>query len=69
MIEFTVPNMTCGHCVSRVTRALKELDPSARVEIDLCMQRVRIQSGETKESLTATLTEVGYPPAQATQQV
>ena len=62
-MEFQVGGMTCGHCVSRVTRALKELDPSARVEIDLGLQRVRIQSSETKESLAATLTEVGYPPA------
>ncbi|MFN7610754.1 MAG: heavy-metal-associated domain-containing protein [bacterium] len=54
--------------MSRVTRALKELDPSARVEIDLGMQRVRIQSGETKESLAATLAEAGYPPAQAAQE-
>jgi copper chaperone len=65
MIELTLPNMTCGHCVSRVTRALKALDPAAKVEVDLGQQRVKIQSDVPKEAITAALADAGYSPAEA----
>ena len=35
MIELRVEGMTCGHCVSAVTRAVKALDPEAHVQVDL----------------------------------
>ena len=35
MIEFRVEGMTCGHCVSAVTRAVKAVDPEANVRVDL----------------------------------
>ena len=31
MIEFTVNDMTCGHCASTITKAVKEVDAAARV--------------------------------------
>ena len=33
MLELTLPTMTCGHCVSVVTKAIKQTDPRALVEI------------------------------------
>ena len=35
MIEFTVNDMTCGHCASTITKAVKEVDAASRCEIDL----------------------------------
>ncbi len=35
MLEFKLPDMTCGHCVGAVTQALKEADPAATVVVDL----------------------------------
>lgn len=35
MIELHVDGMTCGHCVSAVTRAVKSVDPQANVQVDL----------------------------------
>jgi len=40
MITFEVNDMTCGHCVSSITRAVKALDPAAKVQIDLAAHRV-----------------------------
>ena len=44
MLQLTVSDMTCGHCVSTVTKALKQADPQARVEIELKTQRVSVVS-------------------------
>jgi copper chaperone len=65
VIEFQLPDMTCGHCVKAVTQALREVDPEARVEIDLPAHRVRVESTRPRETLAAALAEAGYQPALA----
>jgi copper chaperone len=61
MIEFDVQDMSCGHCVSAVTKALKTVDPQARVEVDLPGHKVRVESTEDRQTLAEALTEAGYP--------
>ncbi len=63
MIEFKLPDMTCGHCASRVTQALKQADPACEVRIDLRAQQVQVRSAEDRETLSAALAEAGYTPA------
>lgn len=63
MFEFDVKDMSCGHCASTITKALKELDPQAKVEVDLDTRKVRVESSEDRASLVETLTEAGYPPS------
>lgn len=60
MFELNVPEMTCGHCASTINKAVKELDPTARVEFSLGEHRVRIASSATREELIAALAEAGY---------
>ena len=43
MIAFKVSDMTCGHCVSTITKALKATDAQAKVEIDLTNRRVQVK--------------------------
>ena len=62
MIEFTIESMSCGHCVSVVTRAVKSADPQARVEVDLPTHKVRVETTEDRETVAAALEEAGYPP-------
>ena len=62
MIEFKLPDMTCGHCASRVTMALKQTDPQCKVNIDLASQKVQVDSTEDRHSLAEALTEAGYQP-------
>ena len=62
MLELIVPTMTCGHCVSVVTKAIKQTDPQAVVEIDLASHRVRVETTENRETIEAAVAEVGYPP-------
>jgi len=34
MIELTLPDMTCGHCVKKVTATVQKVDAAASVRID-----------------------------------
>ena len=63
MIAFEVKDMTCGHCVSTVTKAVNEVDRSARVQIDLAAHRVEIESGSVDaKALGEAIREAGYTP-------
>ena len=63
MIEFEVKNMSCGHCVGAITKAVKQLDPGATVETDLTNKKVRVESSQSREVLASALAEAGYTPA------
>lgn len=65
MIEYQVSDMTCGHCVSRVTKAVKEVDGSAKVDINLDNKRVRIESSHDGEDFAEAIREAGYIPQPA----
>jgi len=61
MIEFEVNNMSCGHCVGSVTKAVKQIDPGAQVQVDLPSKKVSVQSNEDRATIAKALTEAGYP--------
>lgn len=61
MIELTLKDMTCGHCVRTVTRTVQQVDPQAQVRIDLPTQRVEIESQREAEAFRRALAEEGYP--------
>ena len=63
MQEFKLPDMSCGHCVKAVTEAVHEVDPQARVEVDLATKQARVESTQPRDKLAAALTEAGYAPA------
>jgi copper chaperone len=62
-IELTLPDMSCDHCVRVVTQAVRQVDASATVSIDLPAHRVRIDSTLPAPLFTAALAEEGYPAA------
>jgi len=62
MIEIKVPDMTCGHCASTITKAVKDLDASAKVEVSLPDHRVRVDTKASKEDLVRSIAEAGYTP-------
>jgi len=61
MIELRVEGMTCGHCVSAVTRAVQAVDPEASVQVDLGTGRVRVDSRGSADALGKAIAEAGYP--------
>jgi copper chaperone len=61
MQEFNVPDMSCGHCVAAVSKAIRTADPKAKVEVDLDNHKVRVDSSAERDKLAAALAEAGYP--------
>jgi copper chaperone len=68
MIELRIEGMTCGHCVSAVTRAVKTVDPDANVQVDLGTGRVRVDSRSSADALGKAIAEAGYPASPAGEQ-
>ena len=57
---FNVQGMTCGHCEKAVTRALKQVDPTAEVRIDRAANKVEVESEQTREALAKAILDEGY---------
>ncbi|MEP7298105.1 MAG: heavy-metal-associated domain-containing protein [Burkholderiales bacterium] len=63
MKAFEVQDMTCGHCISTITKAVKALDPAAKVQIDLATHRVEIESSDIYAAHWGELIrDAGYTP-------
>ena len=62
MIEFKVSDMTCGHCASTITKAVKDLDAGAKLDISLAEHLVRVESKASREDLQHAIAEAGYTP-------
>lgn len=63
MIAFEVNDMTCGHCVSTITKALKATDKDAKVQIDLATHRVQVEPvSADAEELAKAIKDAGYTP-------
>ena len=50
MLKLKVPDMSCSHCVSTIEKAVKSVDPTAKVVADLGSSTV---AGETKADGTS----------------
>ena len=63
MFTFEVADMTCGHCVSTITKAVQSVDQGAKVQADLATHRVRVDSAvaDTQKCRDA-ITVAGYTP-------
>jgi len=63
MVSFQVNDMTCGHCVGQITRAVKAADAGAVLEFDLASHQVRIEPAVADiATLGAAITAAGYKP-------
>jgi Cu+-exporting ATPase len=61
MYELTVEDMTCKHCVGRVTKAVQEIDQAAKVDIDLPTKKVKIDSAADLDRIAQAIDAAGYP--------
>ena len=58
--------MTCGHCVSTITKALKAADKEAKVHIDLATHRVQVEPASADaDELAEAIKGAGYTPVAA----
>jgi len=62
MHSFHVQDMSCNHCVATITRALKEIDGTAGIDIDLPGKRVNVDSKLAPQVLTEAILQAGFTP-------
>ena len=63
MTIFEVKDMTCGHCASTISKAVKDVDQGAKVQIDLATHRVTIDPTQTNAAeLSDAIRRAGYTP-------
>lgn len=63
MLEFDVKDMSCGHCVASITRAVQTADPAAQVHVDLAAHRVQITPvSASAATLQQAIADAGFTP-------
>jgi copper chaperone len=66
MLAYVVKDMTCGHCVSTITKAVKDADRDAKLTIDLAAHRVEVEPSEADAGeIEEAIREAGYTPVPA----
>lgn len=63
MTTFRVEDMTCGHCASTITKALKAVDSNARITVDVAGHLVTVEESSAEaQELRNAIAEAGYTP-------
>ena len=62
----SVPNISCGHCVMAIQKALNGTDGVSKVEGDPDTKEIRVQfdSPATLDKIKSILKEINYPAAE-----
>lgn len=60
MLKLNVPDMTCDHCAAAIGKAVKSVDPTASVTVDLASKRVTIETVAGPAAVSAAIDDAGY---------
>jgi len=60
MLHLKVSGMTCGHCVSAVSRAVRAVPGAEHVAVDLDRGEVTVQGNPDPSAVRAAIAEEGY---------
>jgi copper ion binding protein len=62
---FSIPTISCGHCVNSIKTELSELEGVSKVEGDIEGKRVEVEwdAPATEDRIKNKLTEINYPAA------
>lgn len=60
---YSVPNISCGHCVATIERELRFVDGLVSVQANQGAKAVmvQVQDDAVLSAVEATLAEIGYP--------
>ena len=64
-ITYSIPNISCKHCVHTITTELSDLPGVKSVQGDLDSKQVTVtfEAPATLDQIENTLVEINYPPA------
>ena len=62
-VSYSIPNISCKHCVHTITSELSDLAGVTEVKGDVTTKTVQVTFGDpaTHESIEALLAEINYP--------
>jgi copper chaperone len=62
---FSIPNISCGHCVMTIKNELSDIEGVSNVEGDPDSKKVTVEynAPATIEKIKSTLEEINYPAA------
>ncbi len=60
MLNLNVSGMTCGHCVSAVTKAVKAVPGAEDVTVDLARGEVSVSGNPDPGAVRSAIAEEGY---------
>ena len=62
---FSIPNISCGHCVMSIKKELGEIEGVSKIEGDPETKKITVEwdAPATLERLKSTLKEINYPAA------
>ena len=62
---YSIPKISCGHCVATITNELKELDGVQQVSGDPQSKTITVeaQPPAEEEQIKSKLAQIGYPAA------
>ena len=63
MYQFTVPKMSCGGCLSNITKAIHNVDEDAKVEADFPTKTLKVESKLGENEVSKVIADAGYPPS------
>ena len=63
-VAVRVPDMTCGHCVGTISKALQREIPGSSVTTDLDRHLVRVRGAEAAK-VFSVIKDAGYTPEPA----
>jgi copper chaperone len=62
-LQFKVSSMACSACGDTITKAIKEVDPTATVQAEPKTKLVEIETQASSEAIAEAITAAGYTVA------
>ena len=62
-LQLTVPKLACSACVNPITKAVKTVDPNAKVQAEPKNKLVLIETQADQTAIKEAIAAAGYPTA------
>ena len=65
-VTYSIPNISCNHCVHTIKNELSDLEGvrSVEAQADSRQATITFEPPATEEQIKALLAEINYPPAE-----